>query len=492
MALQNTAHFGAAPCRAFESPVNIKSLTHYLTFIGIHAIGISASLRARDPLTLHRDWIYLQKLKYNCKTVISPGEARGRGSRSTCVVGTATCLSSSSAWEPDDDRQSSPVPIGPITIGIVDMKNNSERIAYLDGHRGVAILLVALYHAYARWPTYVPYGTRFSDFPIFKYGNLGVELFFLLSGFVILMTLEKCATPLAFMVRRWLRLFPAMLICSFFVFFTASFFPERPGGAPTWESLLPGLTFVDHSWWRVMLGRPIGSIEGAFWSLYVEFKFYVFAAVVYYWRGRNVLIGALLLLFLVASAIRAAHDVLGVSNLPLLYAVSDVMSIRYFGWFASGAAFYVYWQTSSKPWFAIAMITVLLCAVSESALELPRFIAALAVSCLFAASLTAELIQRILRNRFFQFFGAISYPFYLMHEGMMISMIIKLGRALDGIPMLLLPLPAIALIAFFAFVIARYCEPVVRAALSKSALRNAVPIDLRYEVAQDEPLVGRD
>jgi peptidoglycan/LPS O-acetylase OafA/YrhL len=368
------------------------------------------------------------------------------------------------------------------------MENETGRIAFLDGHRGVAILLVALYHAYARWPTFVPYGNRFGDIALFKYGSLGVELFFLLSGFVILMTLEKCSTPREFMVRRWLRLFPAMLICSLFVFVTAWCFTERPGSLPNLDSLLPGLTFIDDRWWQLLLGRPVSSIEGAFWSLYVEFKFYVFAAIVYYWRGRKVLIGALVFLFLVSSAIRAAPDVPGVSSLPLLRAFSDFLSMRYFGWFASGAAFYVALQTRSNRWFAIAMIAVIACAVSESHLELPRLIAALAVSLLFAASLTITIVQKILCNRFLQFCGAISYPFYLMHEGMMISMIVKLGRAFSDIPMFLLPLPAIAVISFFAFVIARFCEPAVRAGLTAAARKKPVAIDLGYEAAQEEPL----
>ena len=97
-----------------------------------------------------------------------------------------------------------------------------KRISYLDGHRGIAILLVLLYHAFSRWTELVPYGNDFADFPLFRFGYLGVELFFLISGFVILMTLEKFNSFTEFMYHRWLRLFPAMLICSLFVFFTAA------------------------------------------------------------------------------------------------------------------------------------------------------------------------------------------------------------------------------------------------------------------------------
>ena len=60
-----------------------------------------------------------------------------------------------------------------------------NRIDYLDGHRGLAILLVIGYHAYARWPEIVPYGNQFSHIPLFSAGRFGVQLFFLISGFVI-------------------------------------------------------------------------------------------------------------------------------------------------------------------------------------------------------------------------------------------------------------------------------------------------------------------
>ena len=65
------------------------------------------------------------------------------------------------------------------------------RLAYLDGMRGVAILLVLLFHAFARWPDLVPYGDQYQSVPLFRVGFIGVNLFFIISGFVILMTLES-------------------------------------------------------------------------------------------------------------------------------------------------------------------------------------------------------------------------------------------------------------------------------------------------------------
>ena len=132
-----------------------------------------------------------------------------------------------------------------------------KRIDYLDGHRGIAILLVIFFHAFSRWTELVPYTDTYAQFPLFQFGFLGVQLFFLLSGFVILMTLEKCVDFKSFLYRRWLRLFPAMSICSVVIFFSTDFFFERPGGIPSAKDLIPGLTFIE----PYILSKLIGSVQ---------------------------------------------------------------------------------------------------------------------------------------------------------------------------------------------------------------------------------------
>src|ERR1700741_1455059 len=92
-----------------------------------------------------------------------------------------------------------------------------NRIKILDGFRAIAILCVILFHYYSRWTipssttNLYPYGNRF-DF--FGYGYLGVEFFFIISGFVIAFTLHRTEGMLVFWKKRMVRLFPAMLFCS--------------------------------------------------------------------------------------------------------------------------------------------------------------------------------------------------------------------------------------------------------------------------------------
>lgn len=148
--------------------------------------------------------------------------------------------------------------------------DKKDRIKFLDGLRGVAIAMVVFFHAYARWPELLVYGAKYAEFPVAKYGWLGVELFFMISGYVIYLTVEKCKSMGEFMGRRWLRLFPAMLVVSFLVYATAGFFNQRPAGIPGFRDLIPGLLFIEPLWLAKIFGGPQGVLEAAFWSLFVE------------------------------------------------------------------------------------------------------------------------------------------------------------------------------------------------------------------------------
>lgn len=348
-----------------------------------------------------------------------------------------------------------------------------HRIDHLDGIRGLAILLVLLYHAFARWPDIVPFGESYIAVPLFAWGWLGVQLFFLVSGFVILMTLETCHGLRDFLYRRWIRLFPAMLLATAFLFLSAPFFHERPAGAPTLASLLPGLTFIDIKWYQLLFGWPEKPLEGAFWSLYVEFKFYVFAGVIYFWRGRN----ALLIALLAAHAL-SALSIVAAEFFPHRYTLAfakacSALGFTHFGWFAAGALFWLYHKHRDPRWFAAALAMAVLSAPFVRKLDLAPLLPALIVIAIFAATLAFGRLQSLLKNRVFLFLGFVSYPLYLIHENMLVSLIVKTGALLPGMPSLLLPvLPALLVIAA-AWLLARFGEPAVKTFITRYLPRPA-------------------
>jgi peptidoglycan/LPS O-acetylase OafA/YrhL len=131
----------------------------------------------------------------------------------------------------------------------------------LDGLRAVAVVLVFLFHARV---------------PGFGAGFFGVDLFFVLSGYLItdLLMAEIARSGrvdvLRFLSRRSLRLLPALVMMLVAFVALAPLFPEVPD-RPALQALLAFAYVADYSF--VLIGLP--DEIGHTWSLAVEAKFYL-------------------------------------------------------------------------------------------------------------------------------------------------------------------------------------------------------------------------
>ncbi len=349
---------------------------------------------------------------------------------------------------------------------------DTQRIKFLDGFRGIAILLVILYHAYSRYPEVVPYLTNnFGEFPLFKFGFWGVQLFFLISGFVILMSLENKRSFLYFIYRRWLRLFPAMLIATILICITAGFLHERPLGQPTLTSILPGLLFIEPEWLGFVFNIDITPLETVFWTLYVEFKFYIIFGALFFLLGRIRAVSTITIIFFSAIFVQImsglSADLFKIDWLTSIFnglaLISNQLSLLAFGWFAMGAWAYLYYKDKKIKylWFAISTVVV----VTIIAMIVPVFgdrlelLIGPALVTMFLIPVCIRKSRWIFSNKFLYFIGFVSYPLYLIHSNAMISLTVKLHDQFQGIPPLLLPILPIATVVFTAFIIARYLEP---------------------------------
>jgi peptidoglycan/LPS O-acetylase OafA/YrhL len=327
----------------------------------------------------------------------------------------------------------------------VHHSSGANRIEFLDGLRGLAISLVVLFHAYSRWPELVPYGSTFSDIMLFSYGWLGVQLFFLISGFVIFMTLDRCTNLSEFFARRWLRLFPAMLICSLFIWYTAPLFPERPAGPPTADQLIPSLTFVDPQWLQ-RFGIHAKPIEGVFWSLFVEAQFYVIAGASYFiLGGRRAALAVLLILFAFAVLNGPFEHYFSMMSDSSLFrhlgTLSDLLGARFYGWFAAGALLYVYHSKKSNQALILGLAVTVAAVFAEHGIRnVGVKVPAALIAIVFVGTLLSDRMRLALSHRAFLFLGYISYPLYLVHENMMVALIVKIGKFIPALPAILMPL----------------------------------------------------
>ncbi len=139
----------------------------------------------------------------------------------------------------------------------------------LDVLRGIAILLVVIYH-------------NFSFLSFFRFGWMGVDLFFVLSGFLItdllLKTKENDSFLKNFYMRRVLRIFPLyyLTLCAFFLL-APYLFTQKDSSSVFYY-------YDEHKYWFwtyfqnwlfVERGKAPVPYLSHFWSLAVEEQFYI-------------------------------------------------------------------------------------------------------------------------------------------------------------------------------------------------------------------------
>jgi peptidoglycan/LPS O-acetylase OafA/YrhL len=323
------------------------------------------------------------------------------------------------------------------------------RIRILDGLRLVAALLVVSWHyaAFGHGASLTPYARVPELYPVAAYGWLGVELFFLISGFVICMS-SIGHTLREFVTSRITRLFPAYWFGVALTTAVLLLWPVERSSIPL-KDVFVNLTMMQS-------GFGIGSVDAVYWTLWAELHFYVLFALVV-WRGVNYArVAAFCGAWLVAAYI--GQQVGGELDLVL---IAD-----YAPFFIAGVAFFLMHHYGQKPllWvyvaasFALGIRPVLRTLASSNnhlQEQIPQWPAVAAVALFFL--LMAAVALRWLRAewRWLGVAGAMTYPLYLIHEFIGWAILKSLDAEIPG-PVLYLG--TVALMLALAYLIHRYVE----------------------------------
>jgi peptidoglycan/LPS O-acetylase OafA/YrhL len=164
----------------------------------------------------------------------------------------------------------------------------ANRIEILDGLRVMAILMVMLFHYYYRYEGKY-YNYTFKCPELFRYFNLGVQLFFIISGFVITLTLTKSKSFVDFMKMRYVRLIPGMIICSTIIFLIFLLFDTNNlySSSKNIFNLFFTYTFISPGPVNFIFKTDLAYIDGVNWSLWVELLFYILAGWIYFISPKN-------------------------------------------------------------------------------------------------------------------------------------------------------------------------------------------------------------
>lgn len=357
----------------------------------------------------------------------------------------------------------------------------------LDGLRGFAILAVVFYHAGLPW---------------MPGGFLGVEIFFVISGYLITSLLlaewrERGRVDFrAFWLRRARRLLPALfLLLASVLAFAVVFLPAEVAGLRSDAAAAVGyatnwyLIFSQKSYFETV-GRP--SLLRHLWSLAVEEQFYLlwpllFAGAARVFRGRH-------LVWVIAAAAAAS-----VTLMALLYRPDVDPSRVYYGSDTRAAALLIgaglalvwlpgkppRWAGRGQGWPANLLGLLALGGLAAFCVRMDEFTpflyrggfvavalaSALAIAC--AVHPTARVIAALLGWGPLRWIGLRCYGIYLWHWPVFMVTRPQLDVALDGVWLLAARLAITALIAEFSY---RCVEmPIRTGALGRAwnALRDA-------------------
>lgn len=225
-----------------------------------------------------------------------------------------------------------------------DTHATATRLAALDGMRCLAVLMVMAFHYLHYWTPagsgepLLAYGSAFASVPFAATGYLGVQLFFIISGFVIFLTLERCASPREFLVRRAIRLWPPLVLMGTLTFAVVTVLGPPALHVSMAEYALSLLILPPQNVGAVLGFEGWRWLDGAYWSLWTEVRFYaVFGAL--YFISRADLLRNWLVFEIGAFSIAIAAK-MGFDALPLR-AIEGLLFQQSIPYFSFGIASYL-------------------------------------------------------------------------------------------------------------------------------------------------------
>ena len=304
----------------------------------------------------------------------------------------------------------------------------------IDGLRAIAVLFVFFYHL---------------DIDFFKFGYLGVDIFFVISGYLITSLLLKNINQksffLSFYLRRARRLIPALIVVLLFTSFITFLYYIPYDLRDFGQSLLATITFLSNVLFFIESGyfENLSKVKPLLhtWSLSVEEQFYLFFP---------------LLIFLIYVKKKASK------NIIVLFFISSLMLANFSGFllersdniihnsfFLNQSVFFGFYSPFGRFWefllgsmivvynleaksfnfkrlkissdffsFIGIFLIISILIVPQKNIISPSFqslVPLLGVVLILVFSKENNFISSIISNKLFTFIGKISYSIYLYH-----------------------------------------------------------------------------
>lgn len=293
-----------------------------------------------------------------------------------------------------------------------------KRLFQIDLFRFIAALMVVLFHYTFRGFIFNSTKLEFLMLGgIFKYGYLGVDLFFMISGFVIYMSIED-SNLLNFIKSRIVRLYPAFWFCVSVTALVVYLWGGRIFSIGL-KQYLVNLTMLNGFF-------NIKNIDGVYWTLLVELKFYlIIGFALFFNKIKTNYMTSFVIIWLIVSY---SQFIIDYDSHFVLKIIRELLIINYSSYFIAGIVLYKMYKESQVLKFApilvlcyiLSIILALKQAVSLSVLLDTTFSGFVIISFLtvFYGAMFLMSTNRLnyFNRSLFLKFGLLTYPLYLFHQ----------------------------------------------------------------------------
>jgi len=252
--------------------------------------------------------------------------------------------------------------------------NARQHLYSADYIRAIASLMVAIFHLGGK------------ALPILNYGWLGVELFFVLSGFIICWSLPidyNFRHTGAFIRKRLVRIEPPYLVSILLILIINKIFLHQT--KIDWKNLLMHLGYINNFWNEPYL-NPV------YWTLGIEFQYYILIALIFPLLLKKW--GAFFIVLLTALF----------SVLP----VTEGLIVAVFPLFSMGILSYFYKKQRLNFKVFVSLLTIVFIISIFSLGILKSLTGLVAVSILSS--------EKLIKNKVISFLSNISFSLYLTHD----------------------------------------------------------------------------
>ena len=292
------------------------------------------------------------------------------------------------------------------------MDTKLKRYQELDALRGIAALFVVLFHFTLNRPE-AEYGL--------KLGVTGVDLFFIISGFVIFMSLTNINSSKEFIVNRVSRLYPTYWASVTFAFILIIVSSKFQLNHLSIVQYLGNLTMFQYY-------LKIPDIDGPYWTMIIEMIFYIGILILFHFKLTKFLNPICLSLIIITVFLTSFYF----NNIFVKRLLAYIPLLQFLPLFFAGITFYRIYTSQTflkKNYFFIALCFVcqaLLYNYSEKTkLYISQIEYTLMLSLYFLLfTLFCNKKLKFIITKTSLFLGKISFALYLIHQKIAVIFII--------------------------------------------------------------------